>query len=298
MKQKRKLETPALSRGPWDLTMYRINPASSAGFRGVLYFDGKKKIENWVEIRNKKEEERKKDLSISYPASYVFPLTSARSGEAGNVFVLILLGIVLFVALSLSISRGMRSDTTSNLSKQEAALAASDILAYAQKVERAVNRLRRKGVSENDISFDQAFVAGYNHTPAVADTNKVFNADGGAISWKSPPEGSNDGSEWFFTGETCIADLGTGATGCDTDSIANEELIAVLPNVVDIVCEEINKRLNISAIPADTGGGASTTKYQGSFSDDTEIILAGGPFNAACFSDGANNHFYSILIAR
>ena len=94
------------------------------------------------------------------------------------------------------------------------------------------------------------------------------------------------------------SDIGTGATGCDTDSIANEELIIVLPNIVDIVCEEINKRLNISGTPVDTGGGASSTKYQGSFADGTEIILPGGPFNTACFSDGTNNHFYSVLIAR
>lgn len=227
----------------------------------------------------------------SFPAKTCNP-------QSGNAFILILLGIVLFVALSLSISRGMRSDTTSNISKQEAALAASDILAYAQKTERAVNRLRRTGVSENDISFNQTFVTGYDHTPVAADTQKIFHPDGGALSWRAPPEGSNDDSPWRYTGETCIAHVGNGVTGCDTDSIDNEELIAVLPNVVTSVCEEINKRLNITDIPLDTGGGMSTTKYQGTFTDGTEIILSGGPFNTACFTDGTNNHFYSVLIAR
>lgn len=219
--------------------------------------------------------------------------------ESGNVFLIILIAVILFAALSFSISRGLRSDNTANLSKQETALAAADILAYAQKLERAVNRLRRKGISENDISFDQNFVAGYDHTPAQADTSKIFTPSGGAVSWQSPPAGTNDGSDWIFTGKTCIADLGTGATGCDADAdISNEELIATLANIDTAVCTEINKRLNISAIPADTGGGVDTTKYQGSFADGTEIILPGGPLSAACFSRAGANHFYFVLIER
>ncbi len=220
-----------------------------------------------------------------------------RQSEQGNIFIIILMGIILFAALSFSISRGMRSDTTSNLSNQESALAASDILAYAQKIERAVNRLRRRGISENDISFDQTFVAGYTH--GQPDTNKIFTTTGGAVSWQSPPAGANDGSDWIFTGATCIADVGTGATGCDSDAdISNEELIATLGNVDTAVCTEINDRLNISGIVADTGGGASTTKYQGAFADGTEIIMAGGPFTAGCFSRSGNNHFYYALIER
>ena len=218
------------------------------------------------------------------------------NSESGNVFLIILMGIILFAALSFSISRGMRSDTTSNLSNQEASLAAADILAYAQKTERAVNRLRRKGVSENDISFDQSYVAGYAH--GQPDTHKVFTTTSGAASWQSPPEGANDGSDWTFTGETCIADMGTGATGCDSDAVSNEELIAALDNIDTTVCTEINDRLGITGILADTGGGVDTTKYQGTFADGTEIILTGGPFSAACFSRAGNNYFYFALIER
>lgn len=217
--------------------------------------------------------------------------------QRGNVFIIILLAVVLFAALSLTIARSMRSDTTTNMSKRQAELAASDILNYAQKIERAVNRVRRKGVSENDISFDQAHVAGYTHAQPA--TNKVFNTTGGAVSWQAPPEGVNDGSDWVFTGATCIADIGTGPTGCNSDTnISNEELTASLSSLTDNVCTRINAQLNITGIPADTGGGTSTTKYQGAYADGTEVILAGGPFNAACFSRGGNNYFYYVLLAR
>lgn len=222
---------------------------------------------------------------------------SKNRNESGNVFIFILMGIVLFVALTLTLARGMRSETTGAMTAQKAALAAADILDYAQRTERAVDRLRRRGISESDISFEQSSDSGYN-AHAQPDSNKVFHPDGGNAAWKSPPANANDGSDWFFTGSTCIADMGTGATGCDADSTSNEELLAVLANVDPTVCEEIDRRLNISSIPVDTGGGASTTKYTGIFADGTEIILPGGPFSSACFSHGGNYHFYSILLAR
>jgi len=222
-----------------------------------------------------------------------------RQAEAGNVFMFILLGVVLFAALAFTVSRGFRSDTTSAMSARQAELAATDILNYAQRMERAVNRLRRKGTSESDISFDDVALTGFNHTPAVADNDKVFDASGGNIRYSPPVANANDGSDWHFTGRTCIAGIGSGASGCDSDAdTSNEELLMVLRNVNQSVCEEINGSLDIAGVPTDTGGGASTNQYQGSFADGTEIILAGGPFSAACFTDGTNNHFYFVLLAR
>lgn len=118
------------------------------------------------------------------------------------------------------------------------------------------------------------------------------------MRWQSPQDSANDGSEWLITGETCIPDLGTGTTGCQSDSLQNEELLFVLPNIDLALCEEINNSLNITGVPADAGSGADTTQFQGSFSDGTNINLPGGPFETACFSRGGNNFFYSVLIAR
>lgn len=222
---------------------------------------------------------------------------NGNKSESGNVFVFILLGIVLFAALTFTLTRGMRGENASAMTAQKAALAAADILDYAQRIQRTVDRLRRRGVSESDISFEQDNDPGYN-AHAQPDTSKVFHADGGNASWKKPPADANDGSDWLFTGATCIANMGTGATGCNSDTASNEELLAVLPNINMTVCEEINRRLNIANIPADTGGGASTTKYTGTFADGTEIILPGGPFSSACFSRGGSHYFYAVLLER
>ncbi|MCF8495547.1 MAG: hypothetical protein K9G62_02640 [Alphaproteobacteria bacterium] len=217
--------------------------------------------------------------------------------QSGNVFLFILIGVVLFAALGITVSRGLRSNTTTEMSNREALLAAADILDYAQRLSRAVERLRRKNVSENDISFDNPAVPGYAHTPAQPDAHQVFLVAGGAMGWQAPAPRVNDGSPWFFTGSTCIAGVGTGAAGCSTDSISNEELLAILFNLKQNVCEKINDKLGISGIPTDSGDGFSSAQFTGAFEDDT-IVNPGSVYESACISQGGNYYFYHVLIAR
>lgn len=224
-------------------------------------------------------------------------ISAPRNSESGNVFLIILLGVALFAALGFTLARTMRTSTTETLSARDADLAATDILSYAQDIERGIDRLRQKGISENDISFENDIVAGYAHTPVVTTAERVFHAAGGRASWRSPPPGANDGSPWYFTGRTCIPDIGTGSAGCGTDTISNEELVAVLPNLKQSVCENIDKKLGIGAIPANTGDAISSTKFTGPFADGTETV-PGGAYSAACYSEGANFIFYYVLLAR
>lgn len=222
------------------------------------------------------------------------------STQRGNVFIFILLGVVLFTALAFTMSRGFRGDTTSRMSEREITLAASDMLSYIQRLERAVSKLRGKNVSESDISFDSPLATGYAHTPVQPDNHQIFNSAGGGARWQAAPTGANDGSPWVITGSTCIVGLGTDVAGCSvgSDATDNEDLIIVLQNVDPGLCEALNERLNIAgAIPADTGTGASTTLFTGDFANETEITLPSAR-QAACFSRGGSNFFYSVLLQR
>lgn len=222
-----------------------------------------------------------------------------RKGERGNVFIFILMGIVLFAALSFTISKGFRSQTTNTVSERDAHLAASDIMDYAQSVAQGVSRLRRKGISESDISFDNEVVSGYAHSTPQPVTNHVFHKSGADVTWRNPPVGANNGSDWIITGSSCVTDLNTGGSGCDSDgNIRNEELLLILPNVDATVCGAINERLDISGIPANSGDVHSTAVYRGSFANSAEITVAGGPFNSVCYSISGANHFYHTLMAR
>ena len=61
--------------------------------------------------------------------------------QSGNVFILILAGVVLFGALMFTFSRSADKGT-GNLTKQQAKITAQDILSYAKIVEDAIDRVR------------------------------------------------------------------------------------------------------------------------------------------------------------
>lgn len=216
--------------------------------------------------------------------------------ESGNVFLMVLIGIVLFAALMFTLSRGF-SDAPGSMSSKQAKLDASDILDYAARVERAVSRLRGRSVSENDISFEHG--GSFVNAGCSADSCKVFASAGGGVNWQEPPQNVS-ASSWHFTGKTCIVNVGAGGMGCDSDGNDNEELLLVLPSIDQSVCEEINSRLGISGIPANAGSGYSTDAFDGSFDDGTLPDNMDGK-SAGCFDGGGGQpgyHFYQVLIAR
>lgn len=231
-----------------------------------------------------------------------------RRTERGNIFLFILMGIVLFAALSFTIARGFRSDNTGRMTQRDAVLAATDILSYTQKLENAVSKLRRKSVSENDISFAHSSNTGYTNPDCADDSCRVFSISGGGANWQTPPQGA--ASTWLFTGATCITDLGTGDATCadSGDSTGNEELIVTLsddgntPAAIDqTLCETINERLNITPMPADNDGLVSTAKYTGAFTNDTRLDITDSP-RTACYSQTVSGttsyYFYAVLMER
>ena len=84
----------------------------------------------------------------------VMMIKKPRDTQKGSAFFYILLGVVLFGTLAFTVSRGMRGQQTEAMSDRQAELAAADIIAYGQKIMRAVDKLRRKGCSENEITFE------------------------------------------------------------------------------------------------------------------------------------------------
>lgn len=221
----------------------------------------------------------------------------AHHKESGNVFIFILLGVALFGALMFTVSKSMQTQSATQMSARDAKLAALDILDYAQKLERAVGRVSRKGASENDISFETDHDAAYAPNNPQPPEHRVFNSLGGSTNWIVPPPGVNDGSDWLITGKNCIANVGTGGSGCSSDNLQNEELLLILPNIDANVCMEINKVPGISIIPTDSGPGYSTAKFKGTFDDGAEIVI-GSPHKTVCYQRSGNYYFYHVLMVR
>jgi len=226
----------------------------------------------------------------------------ARKSERGNVFLFILLGVALFGALSFTIARGFHSDTTSTMSTRQAELAASDILNYAQRMERAVNRLRRKGCSENEISLQRDAngngiiqdTSG-DHFNSNAPTDKschIFHTDGTNFTYNKI-----NGYDYNISGANGIIGI-----GCDGSQQCTE-LTFIIKNVDESLCEELNQKLNVTGIPTDTNGASGFSVFRGTFLNlasigNTDANLAGQ--TSACYMDSDDNMFifYHVMLVR
>jgi len=229
-----------------------------------------------------------------------------RQSEAGNVFMLILLGVVLFGALAFTVARGVRSDTTSAMSTRQAELAATNILNYAQRIERAVNRLRRNGCSETEISFENQVITNYTNINSPGDNScHIFEKAGGGLNWQTPNEKWLDTSQsanfnyqnYVFSSVNRVINLGANI---------KDDLLFFVNWLDQSVCEQINKQLfQETIITQDPSSFSYGPSANGTFDtvtagiDLSSLAIHDGQASA-CFTSENNGgfHFYHALLTR
>lgn len=242
-------------------------------------------------------------------------VNSVPSGqEKGSVLFFILIGVVLFAALSFVIARSMRSQTTDVLSDRQTELMATDILSYAQEVQKAVDLLRGHGISENEICFYHPDWGHASYNGCSAQTQKqVFSTDGGGAKftkmdtdWIDPAVSSASGEygSVMYSGYDAVKGVGT-----DGGSARNQELLMVFPYIRPEICKFINKSLGLpyNPIPVDTTGAdpaAPTKRFTGTFNNNGSSTLYANTTaslqgkSSGCVQRANYYVFYSVLIAR
>jgi hypothetical protein len=222
--------------------------------------------------------------------------------ESGNAVFFILLGIVLIGLVTAAIRSG--GDGNSNIDREETLVNASRVKQYASELERAVVFILTSGTSEEDIRFAHGDApsdyGNINTNPQM----QVFHPQGGGAEYKMAPEGINDGSPWEFYGHTNLPEVGSDQA----------ELIAVLPNVTDTFCRQINKMdgYDPATTPTDTGAGADNCLNSGAlhrFNDTAQYTTIPNTADDTTFSvkpamegcvkcSAGGNHFFHVLHVR
>jgi len=228
------------------------------------------------------------------------PQNKSNYSQKGNAFIIILAGVFLFAALMFTFTKSGQKGT-GNLTKNQAKIAAQEILNYAQLVEGAVDLVRRNGCSENEINFSNAFISGYSNTAAPSNGScDVFNSAGGKATFQDAQGNWTTGTNnWVFNAQFQITDIGS---TCASASCA--DLSLNLEGLQTNVCQEINKSLfGDASIAVDNNYDA--TNFIGSFSTPTDIADEAGSsalagVSTACFFSTADsqNIFYHVLLAR
>ncbi|MBX2834218.1 MAG: hypothetical protein KTR28_04510 [Micavibrio sp.] len=246
--------------------------------------------------------------------------------QSGNVLFYILIAIALLAVLSFTVSQGGRSGS-SNISDERSALIASEIIEYANNVATAVAQLKLRGYTDQQISFENDVMSGYENTNCDDDGDssddngdgcEIFHINGGGVVYSSPPpealDTSNDGSaeyaNWYFPIQVCVYGVPiVSAANCKSDGIDNEDLLIMLPWIDENVCKAINRMLGVSdsegTPPIDANRPVPTTfpKFTGTYGEG-ELLGNGVPsgLTTGCiYSDDDDTRgyfFYKVLIAR
>lgn len=234
-------------------------------------------------------------------------------GQRGNAFFMILMAIVLFAALAFTFSRGAQQGGE-NISNRQAELAAADVVTYAQKIERGVQLVMSRGLSENDISFDSEADPAYNNTECSdnqasnpddylrCEKGKVFASTGAKLTWQAPPSDINNGQNYFIG----LNQVGPVTETADPKSL---DLVMLLP-VKPRVCTEINKITSRAETWRSAGTLNSATKFTGDFENPSGVRIDWPDVDpkarpSGCFCKGASpcastdpHYFYHVLYAR
>lgn len=153
--------------------------------------------------------------------------------ERGSIFFYLLLGIALFAAVNFTVSRMGKSSGTQTFSDERARMLASEIISQGSVLAEAAAKMKLRGVPAEQYLFNSNFDA-YTNAACTTDKCKLFHLSGGGLDYMLPPEGVNSGEKWGFTGDTRV-DVGS------VPYINNDDLMAVLPNVSQKICTEINR---------------------------------------------------------
>ncbi len=239
-------------------------------------------------------------------------LKNSKNSENGNALWFILIAVILLGLLTMVLSRGGSSvDQTGDYEQQR--IKSGQIMRYAKSIETAIQEMKLRDISENDISFANPTTATdytNNNCDSAADRPYpgclIFDVEGAGLSYRNFPD-TNDGSDWIFTGAN---NVGTAASPIGTTaSVTGNDIIMLLPNMNQGVCIQINRDLEVGTpgtLPVDTAG-IDTTAFTGTFASGGPSILDGdgAPFeldnqNAGCFTDAntSTTYFYYVVLAR
>lgn len=208
--------------------------------------------------------------------------------ERGGVFLYIMIGIVLFAAVGLAISRSITigAGDTAMIQTEKARLEVTQILDFARSLQAGVQEMKIGGVPSATIDFVRPGDLAFDTPPLTA---KIFHSGGGKIVYVPIWDALDDKTEatatdWSFVRNTVD---GIGGAGAET-------IFAIL-RVPENICESLNKQLTGSAaIPNETGDMAAMF---GAASAPVSAANCGScaGVSALCVRNGNVRVFYSVL---
>lgn len=241
------------------------------------------------------------------------------NNQEGSIFFYILIAVALFAALSYAVSRN-NDGSTNVFTEEQAKIAAQEIIEYGNTVATAVQKLRLRGCSDTEISFENDIVSGYTNASSPSDKScHVFDVNGGNINWQAIPEErlESDHSAYNAYGQIYFGDKVQIESIGDTCSTSDcTDLIFQGPHLKKEICEMINFTLGYGSLASINeavhnylyrDSAKFTGVYDFESAGDTSTIgddfFPSGKINGCIYRSGGGlvgnpYTFYQVLIAR
>ena len=222
-----------------------------------------------------------------------YTLIPQKPNESGNAIWFVLLVIVLLAALTITVTRS--SDTTEQSGDiEQYRIQASRIMNAAHDLERAIDQMRMRGISESDLCFHDS---GWGHTDYnSADCsnaeNVIYSVAGGGLTFSALPNVIG----WDIAGSHAVQDV---------ESSANDLILQA--QVKKGLCLQMNKMLGIANPSGDApvDDASPVARFAGSYASAAADNLIGNAAaglagqKSGCRKDAAGDYyFYHVLIAR
>jgi hypothetical protein len=230
---------------------------------------------------------------------------SSMQNQNGNILIYIL-GAIFLLGILIVMVKGS-STPGSNIDRETLMIRVAEVQAYGQELERAVAYVMSNGYSEEDIRFAHPDAnPGYG---VITDTptRQVFSTQGGGAKYRTPPDDiQTTTTNWIFNAEN---NVGTVGTECTSDSCV--DLVALLMNVREDFCIEMNEQTGVEnpagVPPQDQNDFSYGTLFTGAYSHSNSINDATDSFilnnTEGCVQGGGDPstttfHYYRVLLGR
>lgn len=186
------------------------------------------------------------------------------NNQRGSVLFYILLGVVLFAALSFVVG-GMLRGSGDNGAIEQAKLQAQAIVEYGTKAKITVQDMKLAGIDAGQMSFLKTGDVGYGVAPH---TKKVFHPEGGGLTVPNLTQA--------VVTETLAPVVGVYMTRMAVGNMGStaDDVVVSVRGVKKAVCEQINKALTNSTTIPSTGANNHNALFVTGASDLTAGVCA------------------------
>lgn len=221
-----------------------------------------------------------------------------RNPARGNALFLVLLGVVLFAALSFAVIKGWSGGGKATTGEQSR-LTAAELIQYGNGLRIIADRLMlMNGVSDtnasgNGILFSATGANAAYGAAGAQPATEIFHASGGGAIYQAPPaDACLSACAYEFTGQYTVTGVG---------SNARPELAMIVIDIPQDVCQKANAILGHGWATVPTGGALTLVRFSGSnYGGGSAVTLTGGGNEfvgkrAFCYRESTGGERYIYL---